>query len=123
MDDKTLLALGMLAEKLGTTSEYLWGALLKQAPISGVVDLVVLIAFVVAVWFWAKFVKFKTTPAAPTDECKYPRAEWSEELAAAAWLSVVVAVFIFVCVFAKSLQGIVAAFFNPEFWALKQILR
>ena len=35
MDDKTLQALTALANKLGTTAEYLWGVLLRQAPLTG----------------------------------------------------------------------------------------
>jgi hypothetical protein len=38
MDDKTFQALTNLATKLGTTAEHMWGVLLRQAPITGVID-------------------------------------------------------------------------------------
>jgi hypothetical protein len=39
--------LGKLADKLGTTVEKLWSVLLKQAPISGTVDLLLCASLVV----------------------------------------------------------------------------
>lgn len=41
-----------LAERLGTTGEHLWGVLVRQAPISGAIDLTVMAAWVLAV-AWA----------------------------------------------------------------------
>lgn len=46
MDDKTLEALTTLANKLGTTAEYLWGVLIKQAPITVAIELSVMVAWV-----------------------------------------------------------------------------
>ena len=124
MDEKTLQALTALAAKLGTTAEYLWGVLLKQAPITGVVDLLVCAAWIAGVVAWAKFVKRKTTKPARTGDDQYPSAEWSDEAGVAlAWASVVVAAIITALVVGSELSTIVAALANPEYWALKQILK
>ena len=124
MDDKTLQALTALAEKLGTTAEYLWGVLLKQAPITGVVDLLVCAGSVAGVVVWAKFVARKTTKPARTDDDPYPTAEWSDEAGVGlAWISVVIAVFSVVGMLGSEMSTIVAAFANPEYWALRQILK
>ena len=124
MDEKTLQALTALAAKLGTTAEYLWGVLLKQAPITGVVDLLVCAAWIAGVVAWAKFVNRKTTKPARTEDEQYPSAEWSDEVGVGlAWASVVVAAIITALVVGSELSTIVAALANPEYWALKQILK
>ena len=82
MDQTTLTALTALAEKLGTTAEYLWGVLLRQAPISGLTDLAVMIGMVLFTAFWAAVVLKKTTKPRPTKDEPYPRREWEDEAAA-----------------------------------------
>lgn len=39
MNEQTLKILSDLSNKMGTTTEYLWTILLKQGPISGIIDL------------------------------------------------------------------------------------
>ena len=48
MNDQTALLLKQLADKLGTTTEYLWAVLLKQAPITCTVQLTVIIITFIA---------------------------------------------------------------------------
>ena len=123
MDKKYQALIEAIANKLGTTAEHLWGVLVRQAPISGVVDLVLcVIIATVAVWFVA-LVKRKTTPPVATDEDRYPRAEWREEAAFLAWgVALITGVFALACVI-SSAQEITAAFANPEYWALKQLVK
>ena len=124
MDDKTLQALTILATKLGTTAEYLWSVLLKQAPITGLVDLLVVAAWVAGCVMWFKFVSNKTKVPPKTEEEHYPSAEWSSsEGTVLAWISVG-ALFLAtaICV-GGSMSSIVAAIVNPEYWALRQILK
>ena len=123
MDDKTLSALTALAQNLGTTAEYLWGVLLKQAPITGAIDLAVMAAWVAALVWWFRFVQRKTTEPTATAEDKYPRAQWSEEGAGIAWVSVAVFGAVTALCIGTSLSSTAAAFLNPEYWALKQILK
>ena len=124
MDDKTLQALTTLAAKLGTTAEYLWGVLLRQAPITGAVDLLVCAAWIVGLLAWARFVNRKTTTPPRTEDDRHPCAEWSDETGVAiAWASVVLAGGIAALVIGSNLSNIVAALANPEYWALKQILK
>jgi hypothetical protein len=123
MDDKTLQALTAMAQKLGTTAEYLWGVLLRQAPISGAIDLAIMVFLVGASVLWARFVNKKTTCHPPTEENRYTRADWEEEGAFLAWLSVGGLLVISFVVISGSLATTVAALFNPEYWALRQILK
>lgn len=122
MDDKYQQLIEVLAAKLGTTAEHLWGVLVRQAPISGAVDLVWCIAIAAAAWWWVALTKRKTTRPQKTEDDRYPRAEWEDERMAMAWVGSLMAVaFALICIIASA-QGIVAAFANPEYWALKQLM-
>lgn len=124
MDDKTLQALTALANKLGTTAEYLWSVLLKQAPITGVVDLLVMAAWVAAAAMWFKLVQRKTKKPPATEQDRYPSADWTDEVGIGlAWASVVVVTILVALIIGTNLSTTIAALFNPEYWALKQILR
>jgi len=124
MDEKTLQVLTTLAEKLGTTAEYLWSVLLKQAPISAATDLVVIAASVFGVAMWAKFVQRKTAKPAATENDRHPSADWNDEaVVGLAWISVFVSWLIVAIISGACFSSIVDAVFNPEYWALKQILK
>lgn len=123
MDEKTLQAMTDLAEKLGTTAEYLWGVLLKQAPIAGAVDLLLTVAWVAAAVLWLSFVKRKTTEPPTRDDGRPLYAEWDDEAEFFGWVSAVCLALIAGMNVSFSLESIVAALFNPEYWALAQILK
>ena len=123
MDDKTLQALTTLAAKLGTTAEYLWGVLLRQAPITGAINLALMAAWVATAVFLIRLVRRKTTTPAKTDEDRYPSAEWSGEGADFAWAGAVGFALLTALIVGCALSGVVGALLNPEYWALKQILR
>ena len=114
MDDKTLTALQVLAQNLGTTAEYLWGVLIKQAPITGAIDLTITVALVISVWVWAKFTWSKTTNS----------GDWESDDPASIlnWIGVAVSgliAFSMLC----HLSITVAALVNPEYWALMQVFK
>ena len=123
MDDKTLQALTTLAAKLGVTAEYLWGVLLRQAPITGAIDLAVLVTWVAMAVYLLRLVRRKTTKPKKTEETQYPGAEWEEEVAILAYCGVMAYALITALIVASNLSIVAAALMNPEYWALKQILR
>ena len=122
MDDKYRQLIEDMAAKLGTTAEHLWGVLVKQAPISGAVDLVICIVIAAAAAWWFRFVIRKTTHRSANPDM-YQRAKWVNEDAFAAWVAVIFAVMFALIFIVGSAQGIVAAFANPEYWALQQLLK
>lgn len=122
VDEKYMQLIEALSSKLGTTAEHLWGVLVRQAPISGVVDLVLCVTIAAVTVSWVQFVKRKTTCPTRTEDDSYPYAEWSNEAAFFAWASVVFAVLVALVTIVGAAQGIVAAFVNPEYWALKQLV-
>ena len=123
MNDKTELLIRELAEKLGTTGEHLWGVLVQQAAISAVTDLLVLIGWAVILLFSFRFILRKTTTPAKTEDNMYPHPEWRDENAIAAWLIWGFATVAVIIIAGASLSTIIGAILNPEFWALKQIIK
>jgi hypothetical protein len=115
MKEMTIL-LEKLADKLGTTVEKLWSVLLRQAPISGAVDLILCIILVVASIFVFKFVNKKTTGG------KDGYADWDDEGKFFAWAGAAIIIGINVFLIVCSAESIISAFFNPEYWALSKIL-
>ena len=115
MNDKTLQALTTLAAKLGTTAEYLWAVLVKQAPLSGALDLALIAAWVgVCVWL-VRFVRRKTAGDQPA---------WSDEaFVFFAWGGVGVVCCLTALIGGLTIGGAVTAIVNPEYWALRQILK
>ena len=113
MTNETMNAIEILANKLGTTSEYLWGVLLKQAPISAITDLIQYALIIFACTFWIKKVK--------TFADKISDGEWEET--SWAWIgvvSVILGIFV-VCAF-LSFPNTFYALVNPEYWALNKLL-
>lgn len=106
-------SLEILAAKLGVATEHLWGVLIQQAPISGAFELINYVAMAASVYgvvvLW-KFINNKVT-----------KDGWND--IAYIWpgiASILAAGFLWAAIF--SLPTTFAAFFNPEYWALKQVL-
>lgn len=111
-----------LAQQLGTTVEYLWGVLLKQAPVSATIDLVtclLLIAFMYGTW---RLHRYYSAPI--NDDEDYLDCTRYEENDLAIIIVVVFGVVSLVMLFCilSAIPGIINGYFNPEYWALKEIL-
>lgn len=111
MDEKYAQLLETLASKLGTTAEHLWGVLVRQAPISGAVDLVLCIILALAAWKLFAFVKRKTAD---------PQSEWRFDPLPGVLVALVATILSALAML--HIPGIVSAFANPEYWSLKQLL-
>jgi hypothetical protein len=96
-----------LAAKLGTTTQYLWGVLVKQAAISGVADC-----------FWAVFFLVVSILSAWAARWLIKNDSGEDGLVlfcgAAAIIAFVIA--------GANVYFAVTALVNPEYWALKEIL-
>ena len=122
MNEKTLQALTELANRLGTTTEYLWGVLLKQAPISGIIDLVFMTILIVVSVLLIQFVIRKTTKPKETEAYHDPGAEWAEEAAVLAWILVFTFLLFITAFVLFNFSTAITAMVHPEYWALHQIL-
>jgi len=112
MQDKFVEILDKLATKLGVASSVLWEALLKQAKIDAIATT---IQYVLIISFLACLAKI-------TPQCIKKINEHDE-----CWYIVLIVVWIFALfpflIAFYSLPSYFAAMFNPEYWALNEILR
>ena len=101
-----------LADQLGTSSEHLWRILLKQAPISATIDLVLYVFVILACVVWWKMTKFVHKQIDKSwDEINYM---WI----AIGWVILVaLLIVIFICI-----NNTITGFLHPEYWALDKIL-
>lgn len=126
MNEKTEQLLQSLADKLGTTTEYLWTILVNQAKYDVIVSLIQM-AFMAAFIIATVKIHFKLAKQLPTD----PNDIWSryenlyDKYEVAAGIPMIIAgigCIIMVICFLAGFNDLIAAIFNPEFWALRQIL-
>lgn len=120
MNEQTIKLLEQLAKKLGTTTEYLWTVLIKQAPIDSTLTLfqilLVIIFGIVLYRVHKRFLKENdnTDSRSIYDEydeyAKYPMFI----------LTIVFAFLIVVSIF--SIESVVNGYFHPEYWALNKVL-
>lgn len=121
MENEKLLidAVTIIANKLGTTGAHLWEVLVTQAPISCAINLTIfIISFLLATLGWTAGAKL----LAKAD--KVNNCELRETLSYAGigimFLAFIVSLFIVFNLFNVTLW--ISGFFNPEYWALKQVI-
>lgn len=122
MNETTSKLLEQLANKLGTTSEYLWGVLLKQAPIAATTRLIqtilVIISGVILLKVHQRLLKVEN----PNDVYSRSLYEKHGEFAS---IPMVICLLIFSIFFIFTIGcfgTIINGYFSPEYWALKEIL-
>lgn len=106
--------LALVADKFGTTVERLWGVVLKQAPVEGASMALMLTVSTLATIAFAcfarrKFIQFEGT---------YREGDGWLLVALASAVALLNAAILFLFV-----PKVLAAFFNPEYWVLMQVLR
>lgn len=121
MNENTAKLLEQLAQKLGTTSEYLWSILIKQAPVDATVTLIqafLTILFGLFLWKTHKRLMKKETNDGYT-ETGYGKYE---ELAAIPMIIGTLIFVLFFCAAFLCIGDVFNGYFNPEYWALDKIL-
>jgi len=114
MNKETTDLIKQLADKLGTTAEHLWGVLVKQAPISASVDLVASILLVIVfIAVWVRTIKLLYRKK---DE--YDFEEKSLFIGIACVVSAII-----IPLISRTLTTTLAGFYNPEYWALRQLIK
>lgn len=114
MDNNTAKLVEQLAQKLGTTTEYLWAVLLKQAPINATVNLVQIGLIVLFGWMLYRWhIKLGL------NDDEYADGSGLNSL----WMTIGLVVFIILsfCSF-FSIENVINGYFDPEYWALKKVL-
>lgn len=115
MNNETQKAIELLAQKLGTTSEYLWGILLSQAPIDATMHVVYLFLSILLCFALYRIHKYLMND---DNEISYYNYEGLEifMIIVAGLVSAIFAALLFTV--GNALNG----FFNPEFWALNYVM-
>lgn len=113
MNDQTTKLIQQLADKFGTTSEMLWGVLIRQAPL----------------WAWSRMASFALVftmfaAAILLLMARYRRCKDSDlkDIIAVSMTVVSVVAFVFALICFSLIPDFIAAFANPQCWALEKIL-
>lgn len=113
MREETYGTIKEIADKLGTTTEYLWLILVKQAPISGISDLIVCFVLITSCYLSSK-ASYKL----------YDNDKLYENVGTGlASMFTGILILFSIIVISCNLSLIVSALYNPEYWALKQIIK
>ena len=122
MNDNTQKFLEQLAAKLGTTTEYLWGVLLKQAHISATISLIqtlFVILFGIALYNVHKRLLKKDDEKARYSETAYEKYEEGAVIP----MIIGLIIFIILCILCFCcIDNIINGYFNPEYWALDKVI-
>ena len=116
MNNETLVALEKLATKLGTTSEYLWSILLKQAPIDGCISIFVMLLMFVAAVILSSVSKNLSKKL--DEDFSYSKEEVRNVVVVISVCMWIFAIIGSLAIFPEAIIAIV----NPEYWALSKIL-
>lgn len=118
MNEQATKLIEQLAQKLGTTSEYLWGILLKQATIDATITLIQCILIWLGVIVFYKFHKYFSKK----EDRTYSIYDRNETICATMVIaSFIMGVMLIISFF--SINSIISGYFNPEYWALNEILK
>lgn len=118
MNENTAKLLEQLAQKLGTTSEYLWKVLLKQAPIDATVNLIQIMLIMLFGLVLYKIHRRLMKEDANNDTGYY---KYEEMAAIPMIIGGVVFAIMFIWAFC-CIGDVVNGYFNPEYWALNKVL-
>ncbi len=117
MDEKTEKLLRELAQKLGTTAEYLWTVLLNQAKYSAIISAIQM-AIMVAIIFYTIILHIRFSKK---DSIGWSQYDKKPELLIMPMMLAGAADVIMLIMFMVGINEVMTAIFNPEYWALQRI--
>lgn len=118
MNEQTTKLLEQLANKLGTTSEYLWDILIKQGPIDSTITLIQFALIIIyGIILYRLHIKF-------SKETESENSAYSNDegyiILPMVFGFIVFIVFVIGAFF--EIPSVFCGYFNPEYWALREIL-
>lgn len=123
MNEQTLKLIDSLSQKLGTTSEYLWGILTKQARIDSIISIgyIILIAGI-GYGLWNVHTKLlKKIPS--QNKYEYSSNSYDKHDTVTVIMIIVANVWFIVAIIGLCCIGnVFTGFYNPEYWALDKVL-
>jgi hypothetical protein len=121
MNDNTTKLLRDLAQKMGTTTEYLWGVLIRQARIDAIIKLTeLIIVLIIGVVLLLLFFRFNKKN--PDDSGSL--SNWFEKSEPLSVVFVICCIIwlLFFFVSLSTINDIFYGFLNPEYVALKNVM-
>lgn len=123
MNEQTLKLIDSLSQKLGTTSEYLWGILIKQARIDSIIGIgyIILVAGI-GYGLWNVHTKLlKKIPS--QNEYEYSSNSYDKyDTVPVIMIIVAIIWFVLAIIGFCYIGNVFTGFYNPEYWALDKIL-
>jgi hypothetical protein len=121
MDELTQL-LQQLAGQLGTTVEFLWVVMVRQARVEAIEAVIALFVICVLWYLMYKFAMW-TIPVIKRDWNSFDNFDFSRAMGL---FAIVILFSIVLCILTIAefinISNLPTMLFNPEYWALKQIL-
>ncbi len=117
MNDQLALTLVTLADKLDTTVEHLWQVMIDQAYISAMTDLALTVVWILLTIVATVFVCKKNVESADEDGRKWPNG-----IEMIAYIVVAYMAISSVVMLVTIPDDIITALYNPEYWALQQLM-
>ena len=112
------LLLESLADKLGTTVEYLWCVLIKEAAISATINLMFVAFTIICIYIFTKVhINFVKTDKYIDD------GGYGNLVVVIPMVVVFVVLLIMFMISLFAIGDVINGFLNPEYWALQQILQ
>lgn len=122
MNKEELKLIEQLANKLGTTTEYLWSVLLKQAYIQSVITIFQFFIIWIFGYFLLKIHKKLSSDSGYGAGNRYGGYEhYGDYAVIPMFISAIVFAFLVIVAF-FSIESVFYGLFNPEYWALNKIL-
>ena len=117
MTDQIMEILRVLAEKFGTTTEFLWGIMVRQAYVVGISQILAFVMAGLFVFAWNRYVWSIRLPEDPQEDRGGDKTFGIMMVR----LFGVVGACMWAMMFLCGLTEITTALFNPEYWAIKQV--
>jgi hypothetical protein len=129
MNEEMIVLLRDLAAQLGTTTEYLWAALLRQAPIYAATEIIFAVLVAVGGAVAYRFTRKSLVTREVAKKYSYSEStEWVSRMEEEPWRQPVMMwgwllVLVGTIGILFNLSNTLAALFNPEYWALRQVMK
>lgn len=120
MNEQSTKLIEQLAEKLGTTSEYLFSILVKQAQVDSICSIILLVLLLICDYVAIRLhIKFSAPlPDDPINDNLYDKYELGIVMVMLGVILPIATLFSL-----SNASNIIAGFYNPEYWALNYILQ
>jgi hypothetical protein len=121
MNDQLQKALTELANKLGTSVQYLWKVLVSQAKINAITDIIMWV-IVIRSGVILGMLHYRFSKEKETDKYSYNSYYDNNDSAGFIMATLGIGWFIFLIICFINIPDLVSSLFNPEYWALKEIV-